>query len=829
MDPTAVTIKNMTTMKFNSKFFLIAGLALTLVGCKDDFDPSIPVEKGSEVVFKAVSDEATRTAYGELGETSRPVYWVNGDLVTVGSPQCLAGRNIAQYSVAATGTAQNYATSLDKTGEYGVQWGSADASNAKFFAVYPATVGNNNMTFDSNGNATATMQIAANQEIPVQAVTTSGKTSYSPNLAQWQTKDNVMYAQPVTGQQQVTTANGVTTANLKFKPYSTVLHFTLAGWKWDTTSGETGADKDNMVIYSVTLTASGTTSLAGTFDLQLKADGTTPGVGDVTDGSTSVTSQFVTRSSDGTSQVNGIEMLPNSPLEFDMFVCPSNISIDDKWTISVRTSAGTYSRELNDILLSTDKLELTPGQIHKIPKLPALSTATSWDYDPTEWMADLSDNIYFTELTFPGSWYSANNTQDTGKDTGYQENNSMQEQWNAGIRAFYFETRVGYTSRVTPDDFGTLNVLVNAQGVIDNAANSRNNDAVLVMSGTGGNSDGGFDLNTYYSAQAAETYIKKVASIVKNGKPSECAVLTLAYSDGGDAGVSGFWRAVWLQKIKNVIDKLLADKNDTAFKDVYYQDPITPQTTLKQVRGKLILKINIDTPSEIDGATTTYKRLTSVGGTGTHTDTVDPNIFSSLKALYSFTSYDWTTSQEKSLVADLTSSAKPTIPSGSLTTPITNTGFFCNYTVANRTYGSGAKPTIADRQSSINTIFAESGSNRNKENHNVLFMIGAGGSYFANNSSKNGDPASIANDLNPFLSGLISEKIKNGTASPLGFVYFNQIGTTVGKNLLDKIIRLNKRYDPVEEDTPQQPIEAVTAKEGFGSGFKVSANGYKVF
>lgn len=789
-------------MKFNSNIFLIAGMAVALVGCKDDLDPNIPVEKGSEVVFRAVSDEATRTAYGPLGETSRPVYWVNGDDVTVGSPQCLAGRNIAQYRVNAGTTTQNYATSLDKTGDYGVQWGS-DAADAKFFAVYPATADNNNMKFDANGNATATMTIAAEQEIPIQAVTANGTTSYSPNLSQWQTKDNVMYAQPIAKQSQITTADGVTTANLKFKPYSTALHFTLAGWEYDTSSGEIG--QDNLVIYSATLSApaGSTTYLAGTFDLQLKADGSTPTIGNVTNGSTSVTSEFVTRSSEGSTQSRGIEMNPDSPLEFDMFVCPtSGVTITKDWTIAIFTSAGIYSRSL-EIVNAPASLELKPGLIHKLPTLPKLSTKTTWNYEPTSWMADLSDNTYFTELTLPGSWYSANNTADLNKDTGYQASTSILNQWKLGIRAFYFETRVGYTG------MASLNARYSER------LDSRNNSATLVMSGGGSNQKAYGQTNGYYDAGEASTYIEEVAKAVNNGEKSECAVLTLSYSDGGEAGVSGFWRVVWLDKISKVITALKNNANSN-FSKVYYEKEITPNTTLKDVRGKLIIKINIDSESEIGNATWSYSN-NNYSGTASWTP---------INALFSYTNYSWAQSTENtSLISDLTWISAPKLPLAGAT--INDTGFFCNYTIANRTNQSTA-PTYANRKALIETIIKESISNRNREIHNVLFMIGAGGSYFASGSD-NGSPSDVAANLNPYLSNLISDKIKNGQPSPLGLVYFNLVGADAGKTLIDQIIRLNKRYDPAEAGNTQQPIEAVTAKEGFGSGFKVSANGYKVF
>lgn len=65
----------------------------------------------------------------------------------------------------------------------------------------------------------------------------------------------------------------------------------------------------------------------------------------------------------------------------------------------------------------------------------------------------------------------------------------------------------------------------------------------------------------------------------------------MAFADGGTFGVNETWRGIWISKIKDV----LAETDvANALNNVLYTDEITPETTVEQLRGKLILKINID-------------------------------------------------------------------------------------------------------------------------------------------------------------------------------------------------------------------------------------------
>ena len=731
-------------------------IALILCGCSETRIDVPKATAGDEVIFAASMPLKTKTEYGILGDnaSSRPVYWSDGDKVNVASPQCMSNRNIAEYSVSVDTKGMKYANSLNKTGANGIQWGETNASDCKFYAVYPSS----EMTM-SGSSVTANLSISSAQEVSLVKVKDKDGDRYA--VSSEEMINNIMYAQPIQGKSQVTTDDetGSVIANLQFQPYSTVLHFNMDGWKLSD-QGLTGYD--NLIIFSVTITAPSGTSIAGSFPLTFSAEGfSEPTLGTITNGENSTTVYFKS------GELNGVELEQNVPFSFDLFMIPlSGVSITKDWTISVTTSAGKWSKNLE--VQNSTATKLTPGSIHVLPKLPAFSVENGWNYHPETWLADIEDNVYFTELSLPGSWYSPNNSDEYSADTDYQLDMSIQEQYNSGIRAFYFETRVGITG-------GDFTYSPFASNRLSEAVTKRENDAILVLSGLGGNNQSIYgDLNTYYRAQSAKEAIIKVSDAVANGSDSEFAVLCLSYADGGSAGVSGFWRVAWLQKIYDVVSDLLA--NNDNFKKVLYQKEITPETTIKELRGHLILKINIDSDSEVGSVTTT----TEILGTASRTDTVDEALFGKIPALFSFTNYTWSST---SLVSRLYWSSKPDLKDIS----DFSDGFNWNYTLANQTYAR-TSPTIQNRNDAINDLVVNSFERRNKEKHNILFMIGAGG-------TQENSPATIANELNRYLSSLIDDKVNKGQASPLGLVYFNQIGTQTGQALIESIIRMNRRFE----------------------------------
>ena len=150
----------MEKLRLFFRYFATAtALVVLAFSCKEVPEPDViePANPGDEVVFGAELPK-TKTVYGEETSTGFPIYWVNGDKVRVASPQCLSGRNSAEYQIAVAKADQNYATSMTKTGDTGVQWG--DAETADFYSIYPSSA--STALKVSGEDVTTTLHVDAN-------------------------------------------------------------------------------------------------------------------------------------------------------------------------------------------------------------------------------------------------------------------------------------------------------------------------------------------------------------------------------------------------------------------------------------------------------------------------------------------------------------------------------------------------------------------------------------------------------------------------------------------------------------------------------------------
>lgn len=134
--------------------------------CTEKQDNVIPTP-GKDVNFSANLDgNKTRTVYdpnGDFNGDAIKVNWVEGDKIKVYGTTCTQGRQLAEYSVNTAGaTNQNYATSLDKTGDAGVQWGNEATSD--FYAVYPSSNNGKDFTIASNTDGSVTISASIRRD-----------------------------------------------------------------------------------------------------------------------------------------------------------------------------------------------------------------------------------------------------------------------------------------------------------------------------------------------------------------------------------------------------------------------------------------------------------------------------------------------------------------------------------------------------------------------------------------------------------------------------------------------------------------------------------------
>ena len=705
-------------IQMKSRNILIASFAALFLAssCSDVNEPDeiVKANPGDEVVFGAALP-ATKTVYGEEDTDNKtfPIYWVNGDKVRVASPQCMSGRNAAEYVVAVGSETQNFATSLTKTGDTGVQWG--EAKTADFYSIYPASA-STALTVDGN-SVTTTLHVDATQF----ASTTDNGTSYYAQPAEM--GNVVMYAKTA----GVTSG---TTVELHYTPFSTVLEFEINA------SNESVAGKQTEItIQSLTLTAPTGTTIAGNFNFNFDGPSITP---DATGASNAITMHFLDNN-----QYTTVLSTTKTTLKAKMCLMPiSGVDNLSGWKIEVNTSAGTFSKTLDADDLTGKNTALAAGKVHKI-KLPALNYASQeWVYSLDSWMPTLPDytNIYLSELSVPGAWYA-------GSDEAYQATSNITTLWNAGVRAFAVECR---TNSSWPD--GT--------------------PESLCISGTGRKPTIG---DYYHNGTNITTVLDGIKTALASHQ-DEYAVLVLSYADGGDGGHRAEDHAYFLQGVANAL---------SGYTDIVYSGPITKNTTIDQVKGKLIVKVNIDANLTI-GNYTAANALISY----------NPFLLQISNDAANF-AHPYYSDLYWSGWADANKTCAQVNTLTGISADEAASKFIWVFSSANRTQvNTGTNktiPTYKNRQDALGAMMTFSKTVYERSNHNVWFYFNCGGTQATSSTSKNPSPTTFASTMNSWLLNTINAKTD---PSPLGIVMFNQCTNTAynGPAIIKAIIEMNSKF-----------------------------------
>ena len=402
--------------------YLLGLSLLALVACNQENMPERPTPTpGAEVKFGVSlnKNDVTRTIYGDENSKGFPIYWVNGDKVLVTSPQCLNGRNTAQYKVTANTTTQNYADRLDKTGAVGVQWGKERTAN--FYSVYPA------------------------DKASVQG-TTFHLTMPNVQYDILDNEDNKVYADMNACFMQAVSKEVVNgdVVNLTYTPLSTAIRFTLRG----PLSGDPHVQPDSKVIISkVVLKADQTQNIAGDFTVDMSTGTVTPGekrYNEIT--------LYTHYAETGGYLTLGLD----DAVELNAFVIPyKDLVVNEKWNLEVTTAEGkVYTTSLKGTRNGT----LKPGWIHRIQgQLPSLPVPTT-DWNPANWMVNIPRNVYLSEISIPGSWnslnkefqYAADGSSELDVNSVEAQEAAIDSQYNAGVRAFHIDTRWKAQSKKGP-------------------------------------------------------------------------------------------------------------------------------------------------------------------------------------------------------------------------------------------------------------------------------------------------------------------------------------------------------------------------------------------
>lgn len=756
-------------MKRIYNYILISALAFIAVGCiNEGLEPDMPVTgSGNDVKFGLSFDESkTRTIYGPEDNNAFPIYWADGDKVLVASPQCAV--TSAEYQVTPV-SGQSYAEALNKTGGAGVQWGSTDAD---FYSVYPST--NASWSTLTADNVTAKLNIASEQSTNI--VLSNGVYTAAD-------MDNViMYAQTNN------VPNGET-VDLKYKPYSTMLEFELKIGNIVDEQGNPTDEYGSAKIMSLTLTAPEGTNITGDFSLKFNGNDA-PTIQAVDNNSNSISMHFTT-----TPLLNET----NKTLKIKLAMIPlSGVKING-WTFTVEYIDGNSTVATTKTKTLTIDQELMPGMIHKI-KMPLFPTQQiAWNPNLGEWISTLYDykNIYITELSLPGAWYAGGKIYTTniwGQDESYknyQETNDFETLWGGGVRAFAVECRTSSTR--SGSLFGGYTYTPSS--VVVSGTQSNNGDAC-----TGGTQ--------------IRTIIKAIADQVASSK--EFGVLVLSYADGGSSGHRDEDHAYFI----NGVNTEIANSGATNI----YTEKVDANTTVADVVGKLIIKINVD------------DLLTTNSYAGDMNALLSYNPFMQQLPADKIVNEDGT---EKSVV-DYTKIRfskmywKDWGDAYKVFATTNSSDFFWCFSSANRTQvNTGTDttiPTYSQRQTALRGMIEHSKELTATEAHNVWFYFNAGGVETTSISDDNTNAKDFAATMNAWLYDLVKLKANGGTdtkgvygtvgayiesdPSPLGIVMFNQCtnDTYHGPDIIEEIVHMNNKFEllrattTIDPDTPTEPV-----------------------
>lgn len=333
--------------------------------------------------------------------------------------------------------------------------------------------------------------------------------------------------------------------------------------------------------------------------------------------------------------------------------------------------------------------DVTPHKINRVILPPLEIGGTNY------WMSSLDPDIYVSELSLPGSKMSYL-TSANRANIVYQ-NATIEEQLLDGVRAFIF-----HTQRMSN---GELRISVN-----------------------------GSPLSTTLKGALAEiaTFLKDAES---KGKKQEAAFVLVTYSGGNGSEKD------WMTALQNTVNECAGDY------DTYriFDKEMTPDVTLGDVAGQIILKANYNSDAMISGAGTAPLMYTKwevpyVEG-GLPMTWGNPNSNAKLHWLY----------QEVTSVKD-----------------------------DSRDCGHGsAEATKDEKISYIKKIFQESvTAYKNDTSHKTWFMNDLGGYYFYRTEEgilglrheDHQDPEGLATDMNSLGVSELQNRTEN---AGLGLVYMN--------------------------------------------------------
>lgn len=534
-------------------YYLGIVLAACLSSCSDDSLDNgktvvNPVQTGDEILFSSkLSGDATdsRTVYGDRTTTGVPVEWVTGDEIAIFCPQASQpASKLVHYLVTPDETDASTAAKVEvnfNASEVGLQWGSSNEH--RFYAFYPASAVKE--TIDNDPSVTEDGRLLAH--IPVEQDVTKwrydeeGMTNSSDETAHIPTHFGLpnmdlayMYAYTSVNKEDVNANDPI---DLTFHNLLTVLDITIPGPE---------KEGESVVVTAINVDAVSGAQLALTGDFYCYMrdyDGHKTGDCEPVEDPSKVSNRIAISTYDPDTK-KFITLKHGEQINVKAYIIPhTNEEIGTRQLqVSVVPLNGVPKRK------RLETAAIQPGKINRV-RLPYLNPGAD---ETNYWMSNLDPNVYFTELSIPGSH------QSVGVDSerhnlvltyDQYQNKNLQEQFNDGIRAFHFQTTYNRNIRVF--------------------ACGRTYDELY-------------------------TYLKQLDDILSNmpTDKKDFVVVNIGFKSNGSADDENEWYNELASELKN-------NSNYTNLS--IYEDGIDANTTIGQLARKIVLRIDRQGTTEVPG------------------------------------------------------------------------------------------------------------------------------------------------------------------------------------------------------------------------------------
>ncbi len=543
-----------------SRHMLLAGIAVMacLAGCSDDsLDNGMannPVQIGDEILFgTSLSNSVeTKTVYGNRDYEGVAVNWVDGDQIAIFCKETSQPANhLVNYKITPDAYTPSKASEVMKVdpNSAGLQWGSDDVHH--FYAFYPASAVHGADADDQQGTITA--NIPVNQQ-PA-GWRTSKIVSQDPSVNDQLTtfalpNMNYAYMYAYNAVDKNTVESGSGTIFLQFHNLVTVLDITIPA----------PADGSSIVVTDVTVRAvsGANVILTGDFNCYIRGAGATDyptckPTGDMGEVRNVINIPCYDQEKDEYITLGDDEKF----LNVKAYIIPDDVNQIDKRTLQIAVNTLNGGERTRTLQYAS----IVPHKVNRV-LLPPIDS----DGD-TYWMSALDPNIYISELSIPGSKFSI--LTSANRSSRVYQNATIEQQFQDGVRAFIFQTS------------------------------------------TIGHWGWGFEYDGFYvvcedknkTVMKLSDAIAQIASYLdvceQAGKMNEFAFVMLTYSSG-DKPVLEDDEQYWIEHLREEVNSIAGTASNRI-----YTEKITPNTTIDDVKGKIILKANYNSQNMISNYGTT--------------------------------------------------------------------------------------------------------------------------------------------------------------------------------------------------------------------------------